>query len=94
MDKIVCLVRAENDEAATQRIKDNMAQRQIEFDVQNPKLEIRAADLTKRDLGLTVPVYSSLVKEVDMFIHVSYSYHVLGRRSMVTIGGMACTFWK
>ena len=70
VNKIVCLVRAEDDKAAWKRIQDGLTRRGFEKDIYWHSLEAYAADLTKRELGLTSQVYAKLVDEVDTVIHV------------------------
>lgn len=77
MEKIVCLVRADDDRAAEKRVKDGLKKRGFEID--DRLLEIYAADLTKPELGLSSEVYTKLVDQVDIVIHVS---HALRFRSL------------
>ena len=67
--KIVCLVRADNDESATKRIFDMTKQRGVSSTAE--KVEVYSADLAKDYLGLDENVYNRLMDRVDDVIHVS-----------------------
>ena len=68
VERIICLVRADDDGAAQKRIMDGQARRGLGIDRQ--RLEVYAADLTRSELGLTPQVYSRLVDEADVILHV------------------------
>jgi thioester reductase-like protein len=67
--KIICLVRAQDDEAARSRILDIVSARGLQID--ESRLVALAADVTREKLGLSASVYDSLVKTVETVIHVS-----------------------
>lgn len=66
--RVICLVRAEDNNSAMTRIRDTMQRRSIEVDLD--RVEAYAADLTQADLGLPRAVYQQLVNEVDVVVHV------------------------
>ena len=70
--KIICLVRAQDDEAARTRILDIVSARGLQID--ESRLVALAADVTKENLGLSASVYDGLVKTVETTIHVSLIY--------------------
>jgi thioester reductase-like protein len=86
--KIVCLVRAENDDSAAQRVFDMAKQRGISVGAE--KIEVYSADLAKDHLGLTEDIYEKLADQVDDVIHVSIPHS--SSRSDLIKGGMARTF--
>jgi thioester reductase-like protein len=67
--RIICLVRAQDDEAARSRILDTVSARGLQID--ESRLVALAADVTKENLGLSSSVYDGLVKTVETLIHVS-----------------------
>lgn len=75
VEKIICLVRAENDQIARERIAESLKQRGLVADATG--FEVYAADLAEGDLGLSAEVYGCLVEEVDIVIHVSFLLLVL-----------------
>jgi len=86
--KIICLVRAENDDMAAQRMFAMASQRGLK--VAQEKVGVYAADLAKDGLGMRGPVYATLRDEVDDIIHVSNEACLLELIS----GGLACAFRK
>ena len=68
VERIICLVRAKDDGDALNRIEESQSRRGLGIDRQS--LEVYAADLTSSELGLTPQVYSRLVDEADVILHV------------------------
>lgn len=68
--EIVCLVRAEDDEAAFQRVEQGLLQRTVELSARD-RIVAYAADLADPKLGLTEERYTDLRSQVDVVIHVS-----------------------
>jgi L-aminoadipate-semialdehyde dehydrogenase len=73
--KIICLVRAKDDETARSRILDVVSARGLQID--ESRLVALAADVTKDNLGLSASVYDGLVKTVETLIHVRLIYLVV-----------------
>ncbi|WWC89627.1 uncharacterized protein L201_004552 [Kwoniella dendrophila CBS 6074] len=74
IDEIICLVRAENDQVANQRVKGALKNRG--FPSQSSKeIKCFAADLAKPNLGLSSPTYQSIVDKVDIVIHAAWPVH-------------------
>ena len=67
--RIVCLVRAEDDEIALSRIKAVLRKRGLRSNLH--KVDVHAADLSQPDLGLIPKVFARLLKEVSIVIHAS-----------------------
>jgi thioester reductase-like protein len=66
---IVCLVRGDTTEAATERVRKALAARRL---VATPKrYSVVVARLGKTDLGLEQAAYDQLVDSADIIIHVS-----------------------
>ena len=66
------MVRATDDAAARTRILDIVSSRGLTID--ESRLVVLAADVTKKNLGLSTSVYEGLVKTVETVIHVSVIY--------------------
>ena len=82
MEKIICLVRADTDDVAAERVFVMADKRGLA--VEKSKIEVYAADLAADKLGLRDEVYAGLVDAVDEVIHVSatamYVDYADGRR--------------
>ncbi|WWD02658.1 hypothetical protein V865_000698 [Kwoniella europaea PYCC6329] len=70
--KIICLVRAPNDEAAYNRVNKVLETRNVAM---GSKVDVLAADLSKHHLGLEVEAYNRLTEEVDVVIHAAWPVH-------------------
>ena len=69
VEKIICLVRADSDDAAAERVFAMADKRGLA--VEKSKIKVHAADLAAGKLGLQEEVYAGLVDAVDEVIHVS-----------------------
>jgi len=69
VEKIICLVRADTDDAAAERVVAMADKRGLA--VEESKIEVYSADLAADKLGLHDEVYAGLVNAVDEVIHVS-----------------------
>lgn len=81
--RITCLVRAEDNTAARQRIEANQACYGLSYAEQGDRIEALAGDLTLPLFGLRPEDYTSLAEEVDLVLHNASSvnlalpYHAL-----------------
>jgi thioester reductase-like protein len=66
--KIICLVRAETDEAARIRLLDVLAGRALS--VEPDRLEVLSANVAKPHLGLSPETYARVAQLVGTVIHV------------------------
>lgn len=71
--KVICLVRAADDEQAFTRTRSAIKERELEVDFTGTRVEFYAADLALTHLGLEEGVWKGLVQEVDIIVHVSGS---------------------
>ncbi|CDZ97355.1 Non-ribosomal peptide synthetase/alpha-aminoadipate reductase and related enzymes [Phaffia rhodozyma] len=72
--RITCLVRASTDSEATDRVLDSLKTRRLPlFDRNDDRVDCRAADLARRDLGLSNEVFKDLENEVTMVLHLAWS---------------------
>lgn len=73
--RIVCFVRAANDQEAHERVIGILKKRNLE--VGTHRLETLAADVTTDQLGLPSGTYEDLARSADVVIHVSHRCAVL-----------------
>ena len=71
MEKIICLVRADTDDAAAERVFAMADKRGLA--VEKSKIEVYTADLAADKLGLQDEVYAGLVDAVDEVVHVTFT---------------------
>ncbi|KAK4686150.1 hypothetical protein P7C73_g3978, partial [Tremellales sp. Uapishka_1] len=69
VDKIICLVRASDDEGGRSRMESALKERDIEANWE--RLQVFSADLGTDRLGLEQATYKRLVCGVDIILHVS-----------------------
>nr|XP_019010654.1 uncharacterized protein I206_03956 [Kwoniella pini CBS 10737]OCF49435.1 hypothetical protein I206_03956 [Kwoniella pini CBS 10737] len=74
IDNVICLVRAEDDDAAYKRTFEGLSKRGFGLDP-TFKVKFLAADLVKPDLGLSPAVYKGLVDKLDIVIHAAWPVH-------------------
>lgn len=77
VERIVCLVRADDDEAALWRVGSVLDKRGL--DTPPPRYEALAADVSQKYLGLNEAKYHELLDSVDVVIHVSVIHFVCRR---------------
>ncbi|MFC8847217.1 MULTISPECIES: carboxylic acid reductase [unclassified Micromonospora] len=85
--KLICLVRGEDAEAATARLRDSLSSDPLlrhHFDqLATQHLEVLAGDIAEQQLGLSDAVWSRLGAEVDLIVHVgALVNHVLPYAAM------------
>ena len=74
IESIICLVRAENDHAASERVQHSLLRRAKQVTPQtNKKVVCLAATLAGAQLGLSDEKYHELANVSSMIIHVSLS---------------------
>ena len=74
IESIICLVRAENDHAASERVQHSLLHRAKQVTPQtNKKVVCLAATLAGAQLGLSDEKYHELANVSSMIIHVSLS---------------------
>jgi len=66
---VICLVRAKNDISARERVLQILSARELKVDEE--RIVVLAADVTKDHLGLSMENYAGLVNTVATVIHVS-----------------------
>ena len=69
--KIICLVRAKNDISARERVLQTLSARKLKVDEE--RIVVLAADVTKDHLGLSIETYAGLVHTAGIVIHVSFT---------------------
>ncbi len=67
--EVCCLVRADDDQAALERVRDNMRKYGVWDERFAARLTAVAGDLTRRELGLSRDVYARLAARVDTIYH-------------------------
>jgi hypothetical protein len=82
ISKVICLVRADVDDIASKRVRDALANKELE--VESGRLKIYASDLAEDRLGLSDDVYASLLAEVDVVLHVRICLLMYGTRLKLT----------
>jgi hypothetical protein len=82
-DRVVCLVRAKDDVAGANRVREAMTARNLRWDTK--RVAVYASDLSLDDLGAGQRLYQNLTERVDVVIHVSL--RLMG--SVLTVGGVA-----
>lgn len=70
VERVVCLVRADNDHEGRLRVERVVGGRGIE--IHRDKVRVYSAELSAPQLGLTSEVYAELAEKVDVIIHVSH----------------------
>jgi thioester reductase-like protein len=67
--KIICLIRASDNEGALEKVVKELKSRGM--DVDSGRIEVVASDLSDEKLGLGDEVYERVGNEVDVIVHVS-----------------------
>jgi fatty acid CoA ligase FadD9 len=94
--KLICLVRASDDDAARKRLSDAFESAGSEvfatFNRFQNRLEVLAGDFGQINLGLTPQKFEALAEDVDLITHVgALVNHVMDYKSLFTpnVGGVA-----
>ncbi|HKO93235.1 MAG TPA: thioester reductase domain-containing protein, partial [Polyangiaceae bacterium] len=71
--RVVCLVRAEDDHAATLRLRVALRARGLSLSQLSERVQVLAADLARPRLGLSERGFQHLVRECDVIYHAAAS---------------------
>ncbi|MBD2814037.1 amino acid adenylation domain-containing protein [Xenorhabdus sp. Flor] len=71
INKVICLVRADNNEAALLRVKKNLNQYGLWKEEFLSRLQVVASDLIKPQLALSQQIYDQLSTECDVIFHLA-----------------------
>ncbi|WP_244967961.1 thioester reductase domain-containing protein [Xenorhabdus budapestensis] len=71
INKVICLVRADNDEAALMRVKKNLNQYGLWKEEFLSRLQVIASDIAKPQFALSQQIYENLSTECDVIFHLA-----------------------
>lgn len=75
----MALLRAQDDEDALNRVKENMKRRKLNISDSNAaRFTALASDLAKERLGLSQETYDNLLEDVEVIFHVSLTSISIG----------------
>ncbi|WWD19982.1 hypothetical protein CI109_104455 [Kwoniella shandongensis] len=72
VERIVCLVRAKDDDVARSRIEESLEQRGLKLD---KRVNSYSANFADENLGLNPSTYLRLIETVDVVIHAAWPVH-------------------